>query len=208
MISGLYAITQETDDTVHLLRQVDAALRGGAKVVQYRDKSLSVARQHEQASELLLLCRRYGVPLLINDSLRLADLTGADGVHLGRDDGSLREARLILGQDKIIGVSCYQSLALAVAAQEAGADYVAFGSFYASDTKPLAVRVDLALLHQAARVIHKPIVAIGGITVGNAEPLLMAGADALAVLTGLFASTHIEGTARQFVQLFVDETED
>lgn len=208
MISGLYAITRETDDTARLLAQVEAALFGGATVIQYRDKSGDAARQHEQASELLTLCHRFDVPLIINDSLRLADLIGADGVHLGRDDGTVREARIILGHDHIIGVSCYQSLPLALAAQEAGADYVAFGRFFPSGTKPGAQRVEIDLLYRAAHVIHRPIVAIGGITPDNAAQLIDAGADAVAVVGALFDSAQIEDTARQFVDLFVDETED
>lgn len=208
MIAGLYAITRETDDTGYLLASVEAALRGGAAVVQYRDKSADVARQHEQASELLTLCQRYKVPLIINDSLRLADLVGADGVHLGRDDGAIHEARIVLGHDSIIGVSCYQSLELAVKAQMAGADYVAFGSFFPSLTKPEAGHAELDLLRQAALVIHLPIVAIGGITVDNADSLIRAGADAVAVIGALFDSENIENTARQFADLFIDETED
>lgn len=208
MIAGLYAITRETDDTGYLLASVEAALRGGAAVVQYRDKSADVARQHEQASELLTLCQRYKVPLIINDSLRLADLVGADGVHLGRDDGAIHEARIVLGHDSIIGVSCYQSLELAVKAQTAGADYVAFGSFFPSLTKPEAGHAELDLLRQAALVIHLPIVAIGGITVDNADSLIRAGADAVAVIGALFDSENIENTARQFADLFIDETED
>ncbi|MDO9636785.1 MAG: thiamine phosphate synthase, partial [Thiobacillus sp.] len=135
---GVYAITPETADTEHLLMQVEAALAGGVAAVQYRDKSGDVARRHEQASELVALCRPFGVPLIVNDDLRLADLCDADGIHLGRDDASLREARIILGRDKIVGASCYQSLERALAAQAAGADYVAFGSFFASPTKPVA----------------------------------------------------------------------
>ncbi|MDR3392149.1 MAG: thiamine phosphate synthase [Sulfuriferula sp.] len=208
MIAGLYAITRETDDTNCLLTAVEAALRGGAAVVQYRDKSGDVARQHEQASELLMLCRQYGVPLIINDSLRLADLIGADGIHIGRDDGAIHEARIVLGPDKIIGVSCYQSLELAVAAQAAGADYVAFGSFFPSLTKPDAAHAELDLLREAAGVIHLPIVAIGGIALNNAGSLIDAGADAVAVISALFDSSNIEDTARQFADLFIDETED
>ncbi len=208
MISGLYAITRETDDTARLLAAVQAAVQGGAGAVQYRDKSGDVGRQHEQASELLRLCRRRNVPLIINDSLRLADLVGADGVHLGREDGSLQEARIILGYDKIVGLSCYQSLKLALAAQAAGADYVAFGSFFPSTTKPEAARAELSLLRQAARVIHRPIVALGGVTLQNAESLIMAGADAVAVIGGLFDSDDVSDTARQFTDLFIDETED
>lgn len=208
MIGGLYAITRETDHSSRLLREVEAALRGGAAVVQYRDKSGDVARQHEQASELLVLCRRYRVPLIINDSLRLADLVGADGVHLGGDDGGVREARIVLGADKIIGVSCYQSLDLAVAAQAAGADYVAFGSFFASATKPNAPRADITLLQHASRVLHLPIVALGGITSDNAESLIEAGADAIAVINALFEAADIEARARCFADFFIAETED
>lgn len=208
MIGGLYAITRETDASAQLLSEVEAALKGGAAVVQYRDKSGDVARQHEQASELLVLCRRYRVPLMINDSLRLADLVGADGVHLGGDDGSVREARIVLGADKIIGVSCYQSLDLALAAQAVGADYVAFGSFFASPTKPAAPRADIALLQHASRVLQLPIVAIGGITPDNAEALIEAGADAIAVINALFEAPDIEARARCFADFFIAETED
>ena len=208
MISGLYAITRETDNTWYLLASVDAALRGGAGVVQYRDKSADVARQHEQGSELLALCQRYKVPLIINDSLRLADLIGADGVHLGRDDGAIHEARIVLGRDKIIGVSCYQSYTLGETAQAAGANYVAFGSFVPSLTKPDATSAVLDVLQQAARVLHIPIVAIGGITLHNADSVINAGADAIAVINALFDSQNIEATARQFTNLFIDETED
>jgi thiamine-phosphate pyrophosphorylase len=208
LIAGLYAITQETDNTAQLLAAVTAALNGGARTVQYRDKSGDVARQHEQASVLLTLCHRYHVPFIVNDSLRLADLIGADGVHLGRDDGTVREARIVLGPERMIGISCYQSLDLALAAQEAGADYVAFGRFFSSGTKPDAASAELSLLHQATYQIHRPIVAIGGVTLGNANRLISAGADAVAVVGALFDSQDIEETARQFADLFVDETED
>lgn len=206
--SGLYAIMPETADTARLLAQVEAALAGGAAVVQYRDKSDDVARRHEQASELLSLCQQFSVPLIINDDLRLADLCGADGVHLGRDDGSVAKARVILGPDKFIGASCYQSLELALAVQAEGADYIAFGSFYASATKPQAVRAELALLLAARSAIHVPIVAIGGLTPDNALALLDAGADSLAVLSGLFDAPDIRAAAHAFNQLFVSETED
>jgi thiamine-phosphate pyrophosphorylase len=205
---GLYALTPETADTERLLAQVEAVLAGGVAAVQYRDKSGDVARRHEQASELVALCRRFGVPLIVNDDLRLADLCDADGVHLGREDGSLREARIILGTGKFIGASCYQSLELAQAAQAAGADYVAFGSFFPSPTKPAAARADLALLHQAAQALRVPIVAIGGITLGNAPSLLDAGADSLAVLSALFDAADIRAAARDLNQLFETESEE
>jgi len=205
---GVYAITPETADTERLLMQVEAALAGGVAAVQYRDKSGDVARRHEQASELVALCHRFKVPLIVNDDLRLADLCDADGVHLGRDDGSLREARIILGRDKFIGASCYQSLELAQAAQAAGADYVAFGSFYASPTKPAAGRADAGLLREATQHIHIPIVAIGGITLASAPPLLDAGADSLAVLSALFEAPDIRAAALDLNQLFEAEPEE
>ena len=205
---GIYALTAETADTGRLLAQVEAALVGGVAAVQYRDKSGDVARRHEQASELTALCHRFGVPLIVNDDLRLADLCDADGVHLGRDDASLREARIILGKEKIIGASCYQSLELARSAQAAGANYVAFGSFFASPTKPAAGRADAALLHDATQTIHLPIVAIGGITLANAPQLLDAGADSLAVLSALFDAADIRAAAHDLNQLFATESED
>jgi thiamine-phosphate pyrophosphorylase len=204
---GVYAITPETADTDRLLTQVEAALAGGVAAVQYRDKSDDVARRHEQASELVALCRRFRVPLIVNDDLRLADLCDADGVHLGRNDASLREARIILGKDKFVGTSCYQSLDLARAAQAAGADYVAFGSFFPSPTKPAAGRADVELLHEASLVIRIPIVAIGGITLDNAPALLDAGADSLAILSALFDAADIRAAAHDLNQLFETEPE-
>ena len=204
---GIYAITPETHCTERLLARVEAALLGGVAAVQYRDKSGDVARRHEQECELVVLCRRFGVPLIVNDDLRLADLCDADGVHLGRDDGGLREARIILGRDKLVGASCYQSLDLALAAQAAGADYVAFGSFFASPTKPAAGRADADLLRAATRIIRIPIVAIGGITPANAPQLLDAGADSLAVLSALFDAPDIRAAAHALNQLFETEPE-
>jgi len=204
---GVYALTPETADTEHLLTQVEAALAGGVAAVQYRDKSGDVARRHEQASELVALCHRFDVPLIVNDDLRLADLCDADGVHLGRDDASLREARIILGRGKLVGASCYQSLELALAAQAAGADYVAFGSFFASPTKPAAGRAGLDLLRDAAPLIHVPLVAIGGITLANAPQLLDTGADSLAVLSALFDAPDIRAAAHALNQLFETESE-
>lgn len=205
--SGVYALTPECADTARLLQMVEAALKGGAAAVQYREKTGDVALRFEQASELLSLCRRYHAPLIINDDLRLADLTGADGVHLGREDASLREARVILGPEKIIGVSCYQSLEQAREAQAAGVDYVAFGSFYASPTKPAAVRAPLQLLHDA-QALKVPVVAIGGITLDNAVALIEAGADAIAVISALFDAPDIEAVAREMNRLFEIESEN
>ncbi len=204
---GVYALTPETADTARLLARVEAALAGGVAAVQYRDKSADVARRHEQVSELAALCRRFGVPLIVNDDLRLADLAGADGVHLGRDDASVREARIILGPKKFVGASCYQSLDLARAAQAAGADYVAFGSFFASPTKPAAPRASIDLLREAGPAIQVPIVAIGGITLANAPTLIDAGADGVALLSALFDAPDIRAAAAAFNQLFATESE-
>lgn len=205
---GVYAITVETADTGRLLDDVDAALAGGVAAVQYRDKSTDVARRHEQACELVALCRRYGAPLIVNDDLRLADLADADGVHLGSDDGSVREARIVLGPHRIIGASCYLSLERALAAEAAGADYVAFGSFFASPTKPAAARADPELLRAAAARLRLPLVAIGGITAANAGALLDAGADSLAVLSALFGAADVRAAAHALNRLFEDETEE
>ena len=202
MIKGLYAITPEQPDTARLLEQVSAALAGGASVLQYRSKSADAALLHEQASELLALCREFGVPLLVNDSLRLADLSGADGLHLGREDGSLREARVVLGGEKVIGVSCYNRLDLALEAQAGGADYVAFGSFFPSATKPGAVAAPLVLLREAKERLTIPVVAIGGITPDNAPALIDAGADVLAVISGLFDAPDVRLAAQRYSQLF------
>lgn len=205
--SGIYALTPETADTARLLTQVEAALVGGVAAVQYRDKSGDVARRHEQASELVTLCRQFGVPLIINDDLRLADLCDADGVHLGREDGTVREARIILGKHKLIGASCYQDVELALAAQAAGASYVAFGSFFPSSTKPEAGRADVTLLQQATAALRVPIVAIGGITLANASQLLDAGADSLAILSALFGAPDVRAAAHDLNHLFEAEPE-
>lgn len=202
MISGLYAITPEQADTARLLEQVRAALMGGAAVVQYRSKSQDTGLLHEQASELHALCHEFHVPLIVNDSMRLADLAGADGLHLGREDGSLLQARLVLGREKIVGVSCYNSLELALEAEASGADYVAFGSFFPSVTKPAAVAAPLALLREAKGRLTIPVVAIGGISADNVPALIKAGADAVAVISGLFDTPDIQLAAQQYSQLF------
>lgn len=197
---GLYAITQtEAKSIAQVLNEVEAALRGGAKVVQYRDKQPFDA--HLLASELLRLCHAYDVPLLINDSVELALAVGADGVHLGRDDGEITAARQALGASAIIGVSCYNDVAKAQAAVAAGADYVAFGRFFTSGSKPLAAPADIATLSQAKQLIQAPIVAIGGIMPENAGQLLAAGADVLAVIGGLF-DREPYSAAQRFSALF------
>lgn len=202
-LRGLYALT-DTGLTpgAKLITAVEAAIRGGARLVQYRDKSGDAARRAEEARALVELCRGHGVPLIVNDDVELAAVTGADGVHLGKDDGDPAAARVRLGPRAIIGVSCYDSLERAVAAARAGADYVAFGSFHASGSKPGAVRPPAGLLGDARRHLGIPLCAIGGITPGNGGALVAEGADILAVIRGLFAATDITAAARSYAKLF------
>lgn len=197
---GLYAITQpENKSITQVLQAVEAALKGGAVVVQYRDKNPIDAIA--LAGELLKLCHTYQVPLLINDSVELALAMGADGVHLGRDDGDIVTARSRLGSNAIIGVSCYNDLQKACVAADNGADYVAFGRFFPSGSKPLAAPADIATLSLAKQRLHVPIVAIGGILPENGEQLMTAGADLLAVIGGVF-DHEPEAATRSYQALF------
>ena len=202
-LHGLYALT-DTGLTpgVKLTAAVEAAIRGGARLVQYRDKSGDTARRAEEARALVELCRGHGVPLIVNDDVELAAAADADGVHLGKDDGDPASARVRLGPRALIGVSCYDSLERAVAAARAGADYVAFGSFHPSDSKPGAVRPPASLLDDARRRLGIPLCAIGGITPENGAALVTAGADMLAVIRGLFAAPDVTAAARAYARLF------
>jgi len=203
-LRGLYAIT----DPVlladgRLLPYCEAALRGGAKILQYRDKSTDTERRLQEAKALHKLCQDYGARLIINDDLNLAVELGAD-LHLGQEDGSLLKARQQLGEAAIIGATCHASLDLAKQAIEQQADYIAFGRFYSSLTKPGEVLANHTLLEQAQHLQH-PIVAIGGITLDNAAPLIQHGAHMLAVIHGLFAADSaaaVEQRARTFSALF------
>lgn len=201
-IAGLYAVTPDEPDTRVLAAKVRAALAGGAKLVQYRNKTAVAALRAVQAATLQALCRQYGVPLIINDHLELALEIDADGLHLGGDDGSIAAARARLGPRKILGVSCYNVLDKALQAWREGADYVAFGSFFASGVKPGAGRAPLGLLTEAKRKIPIPVVAIGGITLDNAPQLIAAGADAVAVISAVFAAPDVDAAAKQFSRLF------
>lgn len=199
-IRGLYAITQtENKSGDAVINDVAAAIKGGAAIVQYRDKNPIDAPF--LARELVKLCHRHNVPLLINDDIELAALVGADGVHLGREDGAVTQARKRLGNDAIIGVSCYNFVELAIAAQTQGATYAAFGRFFPSSSKPLAAPADIETLRQAKLTLTIPIVAIGGILPENAPQLLAAGADLLAVIGGLF-DREPEQSARAYQALF------
>lgn len=202
MMRGLYAITPDLADTADLLLRVEQALRGGASVLQYRNKLADAPLAIEQAAALRTLTRQYGVCLIINDNLALALHVDADGVHLGGEDGDLALARARLPKGKLLGASCYNDLELARTALAAGADYVAFGAVFASGTKPLARRASPALIQAARAQFQVPIVAIGGITPHNAAEVVAAGADCIAVIGALFAAEQIEQTARQLASLY------
>jgi len=202
VISGLFAITPDKVDTAELLHKVRLVLQGGARVLQYRNKVADAELGLKQAEALRELTREFAAKLIVNDDAVLAKQVDADGVHLGGADGSVAAARKLLGSRKIIGVSCYNRLAMAHEAVRQGADYVAFGSFFSSTVKPDAVAATPDLLRQARRELKVPIVAIGGITVQNGAQLLDAGADALAVISAVFSAPDVEGAAREFSNLF------
>ena len=199
---GLYALTPDLSDTGTLVARVDDAIRGGATAVQYRNKAAPADLRREQAAALAALCRTAGVPLIVNDDVELAAAIDAAGVHLGAGDCDLAVARARLGPGRLLGASCYNRLELGHAAAAAGADYVAFGAAFASSTKPGAVHAPLELYRAARRALTVPIVAIGGITVGNAPALIEAGVDAVAVITALFGADDVARRAREFQSLF------
>jgi thiamine-phosphate pyrophosphorylase len=205
-LRGLYVITPDraangsADPGPPLVDLVASAIQGGARVVQYRDKGPGWSRR--QAAALLTLCRAAGIPLIVNDDIELAAAVGADGVHLGRDDADPRRAREVLGPEALIGVSCYDRLDLALAAERAGAGYVAFGSFFPSPTKPHAVRPGPDLLTEARRALGVPLVAIGGITPQNAGALITAGADMVALISGIFSAPDVTAAAQAYSRLF------
>jgi len=183
----------------------EAALAGGARLLQYRNKTAPPATRLAQARALFALCRRFRVPLIVNDHLELALAVDADGLHLGAEDGSVAAARERLGAGKILGASCYDRLELALEAEGRGADYVAFGSFFPSSVKPSAARAPLALLRDAKRRLAVPVVAIGGITLENAPQLIAAGADSVAVVSALFGTEDVGSAARRFSALFAHD---
>jgi len=192
---GLYAVTPDLADTAVLAARAEAALDGGATAIQYRSKLADIALKRAQAEALARVHAARGGLYIVNDDAALAVAVGADGVHLGEDDGSVAAARAIVGPERIIGVSCYDRFELAEAAVAAGADYVAFGSFYPSNVKPGARRADLALLGRAA-TLNVPVVAIGGITAENAPALERAGAYAVAVISAVFDAPDVAAAAR------------
>ncbi len=201
-LHGLYAITPDEADTPELIRKSTLAMQGGAQILQYRNKSLGAAQQLQQALALRELTRNYHRTFIVNDDASLAAKVNADGVHLGAADGSVQAARSLLGKAGIIGVSCYNRAPLADEAVRQGADYVAFGAFFASAVKPGAVRAEVSILRTVRDRLAVPLVAIGGITPHNGAGLIEAGADALAVISALWGAPDIEQAARDFSTLF------
>ena len=201
-IAGLYAITPDWDDTARLFGAVAAALAGGARVLQYRNKHVDRQRRLEQALGLSALANKAGATFIVNDDVELALEVDADGVHLGETDGDIARARKRLGARKLIGASCYNRLELAAPALAAGADHIAFGSVFASATKPSARRAPLDIFAQARR-LNVPLVAIGGITTTNAAQVIAAGAAAVAVISDLFEASDVAAQAQRFADLFV-----
>lgn len=212
MIRGLYAITDATLGD-QLLSAVSAALAGGARVVQYRDKlatglsraqwAIEQSRRHREASALLALCRQHHVPLLINDDIELAANIAADGVHLGQSDSDIATARERLGSEAIIGATCHNRIDFAQKAINDGATYLAFGTVFTSSTKPNAIHCPLATLSAAKAQFRLPLVAIGGITPDNVRQVIHAGADAVAVISSLWQAPDIQQRAHQFSQEFM-----
>jgi thiamine-phosphate pyrophosphorylase len=203
LLSGLYAIADRTlIPGAQLVERSKSALQGGAALLQYRAKRVGAAQREAEARALLTLCCAYGVPLIVNDDVALAKTVGAHGVHLGAEDSVLSAARAALGPRAILGVSCYNSLTRALEAEKEGADYVAFGRFFPSRTKPDAVQADVELLRAARKKLRLPIAAIGGITPQNGALLVEAGADMLAVIHGVFGAHDIRAAMQSYTTLF------
>ena len=201
-LRGLYPVTPEDYLLPRLSAHVAMTLKGGARILQYRSKHAPAPLRRSQAAEMLRICRGEGARLIVNDDLALALEIGADGVHLGRDDGDLAAARAALGPERILGVSCYADLASAERAAAAGADYVAFGAIYPSSTKPAAALAPLALVGQAKARLGLPVAVIGGITLERVPELIAAGADMVAVISDLFDAMDIASRAQSYQECF------
>jgi thiamine-phosphate pyrophosphorylase len=182
-MKGLYIVTPDWDDTEALLRSTEAALRGGAVMVQYRHKTASLEQRRVQAQALLALCRRYQRPFIINDHVELAIALDADGIHVGGTDATIAEARAAVGPGKIVGASCYGDLELARKAHREGASHVAFGGFYPSRVKKYEVTTSPDIIARSKAEIPLPVVVIGGMTIENSAPLVAAGADMVAAIS-------------------------
>lgn len=199
---GLYLVTPNWDNTEQLLAITEQALQAGVALLQYRHKSADAALRRSQASALLALARRYGVPLVINDHIDLCEEIGADGLHVGGTDMTVAQARARLGPGKIVGASCYGELALARAAEAAGASYVAFGGFYPSLVKQYPVTTPPDIVKQAKRELAVPVVVIGGMTPDNAAPLVARGADMVAAISSVVQASDVVVAVRKFNALF------
>ena len=203
ILRGLYAITDENlISEKNFGHNIELALQGGAKIIQYRDKSKNPTKRKQQAEVVCSLCRQYDAISIINDDIKLAQMVNADGVHLGKGDAALSEARQVLGKNAIIGISCYNDINLAISAEDNNADYVAFGAMFFSPTKPEAITATLALISEAKQRLSIPVCAIGGITENNILQLIQQGVDMTAVISGLFASDDIRNTADALNQHF------
>lgn len=200
---GLYLVTPNWDDTDKLLHVSELALRTGVALLQYRHKSADAGQRREQAGALLALARKYQVPFIINDFVELCEELDADGVHVGGTDASVVQVRAQLGAGKIVGASCYGDMALAHAAQQGGASYVAFGGFYPSLVKKYAVTTDPDIVLQARREISLPCVVIGGMTPVNAAPLAARGADMVAAISSVYQADDPVVAVRKFNHLYV-----
>ena len=199
MIRGLYAITPDWDDTGKLVEAVAESLAVGTRLLQYRNKAASREKQREQLQEVMPLCERYGCTLVVNDDWRLALEMGVGAVHIGSDDGDAQAVRATVGPEMIVGVSCYADLGRARELAPV-ADYLAFGSVFPSGTKPKAVSAALEILG-SARMLGRPVVAIGGINAGNARAVVEAGADAVAVIGGVFGGASVAAATGDLVRI-------
>lgn len=201
-IKGIYAITDATlIPDKSLLHKVEQAILGGISILQFRDKRNDLQEKLKIADSLAKLCKQHQVTFIINDDIHLAKKVNADGVHLGKNDDGLLKAREALGKKAIVGCSCYNSIELAKKAQQHGADYVAFGRFFPSKTKPDAVQADISLLTQAKKSLNIPIVAIGGIEQSNAESLVNNGANALAIIYAIWSRGDIKRAVRELKKI-------
>ena len=201
IIKGLYAVTHEEKDSCVLSSQVESCIKGGARLIQYRSKTLSKIEQNKQAKKIKTICNYHKVPLIINDDIELCRILDADGVHLGENDDSLEKARLLLGPSKIIGVSCYNSIDRVKKAVDKGATYIALGACFPTITKPNAPIATLDLIALVLKEFKIPLVAIGGINLENIELLINEGVSCFALINSLFKTKDIEGTASQFSSL-------
>lgn len=202
LLSGLYAITDPNLMGEDIMTKAGQAISGGINILQYRNKAASYTQQKKEAHQLASLCYEQDVLFIINDNVELALEVNADGVHIGQQDGDIDAARKQLGAGKIIGVTCNNKIENAIIAQQQGADYVAFGRFFKSSTKPTAPQADVSMLEEIRASITLPVVAIGGVTHANASELLKYDIDMLAVIESLFGQKDIGQSARRFVDIF------